>query len=53
MSSHRNGFDRGTVTVPAGEPARYDREPALYGTESPDTAGNAASVPTGRGPARA
>ncbi|MEU9410631.1 hypothetical protein AB0E08_33775 [Streptomyces sp. NPDC048281] len=46
MSAHRNGFDRGTVTVPAGEPA-------LYEPESTEAAGSSASTPTGRGPARA
>ncbi|MFF7475129.1 hypothetical protein [Streptomyces sp. NPDC008092] len=45
MSSHRNGFDRGRVTVPAGEPALYD-------AESPGIAGSAPSAPAGRGPAR-
>ncbi|MEV6949743.1 hypothetical protein AB0N07_49185 [Streptomyces sp. NPDC051172] len=46
MSSHRNGWDRGTVTVPAGEPA-------LYATESPGAASVAPSPLAGRGPGRA
>ncbi|MFJ8492475.1 hypothetical protein ACIRBZ_29620 [Streptomyces sp. NPDC094038] len=46
MSAHRNGFDRGTVTVPAGEPALYD-------AELTEAAGSSPSAPTGRGPVRA
>ncbi|MER7187281.1 hypothetical protein ABT404_48815 [Streptomyces hyaluromycini] len=46
MSSHRIGFDRGAVTVPAGEPP-------LYGTEPPRTVGRARAASAGRGPARA
>ncbi|MGW4909458.1 hypothetical protein [Streptomyces sp. NPDC004270] len=47
MSSHRNGFDRGTATtVPAGEPALHD-------VESSDTVGGLRLPLSGRGPARA
>lgn len=46
MSSHRNGFDRGTATtVPAGEPP-------LRATELSDTDGGPRLPPSGRGPAR-